>query len=70
MWVVARFVQVFGETWIQESLPGGLIFFNAMVKLKFYYDFLSQPCRTLYIFMKKTEIPFEPKPVNLRQGTS
>nr|BAH70628.1 ACYPI007233 [Acyrthosiphon pisum] len=39
-----------------------------MVTLKFYYDFLSQPCRTLYIFMKKTKIPFEPKPVNLRQG--
>ncbi|CAH1709208.1 unnamed protein product [Aphis gossypii] len=39
-----------------------------MVKLKFYYDFLSQPSRTLYIFMKKTEIPFEPKPLNLRQG--
>nr|AZP23815.1 glutathione S-transferase GST theta1 [Rhopalosiphum padi] len=39
-----------------------------MVKLKFYYDFLSQPSRTLYIFMKKTEIPFEPKPLSLRQG--
>uniref|UniRef100_A0A2S2QYU0 glutathione transferase n=1 Tax=Sipha flava TaxID=143950 RepID=A0A2S2QYU0_9HEMI len=39
-----------------------------MVKLKLYYDFLSQPSRTLYLFMKKTEIPFEPIKINLRKS--
>lgn len=39
-----------------------------MTKLKLYFDFLSQPSRVLYLFMKKTEIPFEAKSLNLRQG--
>jgi len=38
-----------------------------MTKLKLYFDFLSQPSRVLYLFMKKTEIPFEAKPLNLRK---
>lgn len=39
-----------------------------MGKLKLYYDLLSQPSRVLYIFMRKNEIPFEPKLLNLIQG--
>lgn len=39
-----------------------------MAKLKLYFDLLSQPSRTLYVFMRKTAIPFEPKSLNLRKG--
>ncbi|XP_069136424.1 glutathione S-transferase theta-1-like [Argopecten irradians] len=36
--------------------------------LKVYYDFMSQPCRALYIFLKLNKIPFEHKLVALRKG--
>jgi len=36
--------------------------------LKLYYDLMSQPSRALYIFLNVTKIPFEPKPVKLREG--
>lgn len=36
--------------------------------LKYYFDFMSQPSRALYIFFKKAKIPFEPVPVALRNG--
>lgn len=39
-----------------------------MAKLKFYYNLLSQPSRAIYMFMKKTEIPFEGKVVDLLKG--
>lgn len=36
--------------------------------VKFYYDFLSQPSRALYIFMRLAKIPFEENPIALRKG--
>lgn len=36
--------------------------------IKFYFDFLSQPSRAIYIFLKTAKIPFEPVPVALRNG--
>nr|UVC41629.1 glutathione S-transferase 6 [Eriocheir sinensis] len=36
--------------------------------LKLYVDLMSQPSRAVYIFMKKTKIPFETKLVNLAKG--
>ncbi|XP_050435631.1 glutathione S-transferase theta-1-like [Adelges cooleyi] len=39
-----------------------------MTKLKFYYDLLSQPSRALFMFLKKNNIPFEPKPIHLLKG--
>ncbi|XP_012272486.1 glutathione S-transferase theta-1 isoform X3 [Orussus abietinus] len=36
--------------------------------LKLYYDFLSQPSRALYIFLKKCQIPFEQHFINLKKG--
>lgn len=38
------------------------------MSLKLYYNFLSQPSRALYIFMKKCNIPFEAKNVDLAKG--
>ncbi|CAF0819340.1 unnamed protein product [Adineta ricciae] len=35
--------------------------------LNYYYDLMSQPCRALYIFLKMTGIPYEPKEVALRK---
>ncbi|XP_011159136.2 glutathione S-transferase theta-3 isoform X1 [Solenopsis invicta] len=40
--------------------------FFKIMSLKFYYDLLSQPSRALYIFLKKCNIPFEKKIVNLK----
>lgn len=39
-----------------------------MTKLKYYYNLLSQPSRALYMFMKKAEIPFEGKVIDLMKG--
>ena len=36
--------------------------------LKLYFDFLSQPSRALYIFLKINKIPFEACQVALRKG--
>ncbi|XP_063951901.1 glutathione S-transferase theta-1-like [Lytechinus pictus] len=37
--------------------------------VKIYIDTLSQPCRSLIIFLKNTKIPFELVTVNLRDGS-
>ena len=36
--------------------------------MKYYYDLMSQPCRALFIFLKKTKIPYESCPIALRKG--
>ncbi|XP_066900940.1 uncharacterized protein [Halyomorpha halys] len=36
--------------------------------IQFYYDILSQPCRTLYIFLKINNLPFNKHVVNLAKG--
>ncbi|XP_022126842.2 glutathione S-transferase theta-1 [Pieris rapae] len=38
------------------------------MKLKLYYDLMSQPSRALYILLKTSECNFEPKCLDLRQG--
>jgi len=35
--------------------------------IKYYYDFLSQPSRALWIGMKMSKTPFEDCPVALRK---
>ncbi|CAH0563566.1 unnamed protein product [Brassicogethes aeneus] len=37
-------------------------------KMKLFYDLLSQPSRTLFIYLKLNKIPFEACPVALRKG--
>ncbi|XP_014262384.1 glutathione S-transferase theta-1-like [Cimex lectularius] len=39
-----------------------------MSRLKFYYDLLSQPSRSLLIFLQTNKIPFEPVPIRLGKG--
>uniref|UniRef100_T1HYL8 GST N-terminal domain-containing protein n=1 Tax=Rhodnius prolixus TaxID=13249 RepID=T1HYL8_RHOPR len=39
-----------------------------MSKLKLYLDTLSQPCRSLLIFLENTKIPYEPIVVRLGKG--
>uniref|UniRef100_V5H2P1 Glutathione S-transferase n=1 Tax=Anoplophora glabripennis TaxID=217634 RepID=V5H2P1_ANOGL len=36
--------------------------------LKYYFDLLSQPSRSIYILLKLNDIPFEAHPVALREG--
>ena len=36
--------------------------------LQFYYDLLSQPCRSVYLFLKATGIEFEAKELELLKG--
>ncbi|XP_014215774.1 glutathione S-transferase theta-1 isoform X3 [Copidosoma floridanum] len=38
------------------------------MSVKLYYDLLSQPSRAVYIFLKKCNIPFEAKIVNVAKG--
>lgn len=40
----------------------------AVMALQFYGDLNSQPCRSVYIFLKKNNIPFEYKEVRLFMG--
>lgn len=35
--------------------------------LAYYYDLMSQPCRALFIFLKKTGIPYQAKEIALRK---
>lgn len=37
--------------------------------LKYYFDLLSQPSRAVFILLKLNNIPFEPHPVALKEGT-
>uniref|UniRef100_A0A023F806 glutathione transferase n=1 Tax=Triatoma infestans TaxID=30076 RepID=A0A023F806_TRIIF len=39
-----------------------------MSRLKLYFDTLSQPCRSLLIFLESNKIPYEPKLVRLGKG--
>uniref|UniRef100_A0A069DPX0 glutathione transferase n=1 Tax=Panstrongylus megistus TaxID=65343 RepID=A0A069DPX0_9HEMI len=39
-----------------------------MSRLKLYFDTLSQPCRSLLIFLEVNKIPYEPKLVRLGKG--
>ncbi|XP_064612781.1 glutathione S-transferase theta-1-like [Liolophura sinensis] len=39
-----------------------------MAALKLYFDFMSQPSRSVYMFLKASKIPFTPKPIALRKG--
>lgn len=36
--------------------------------LEAYYNFLAQPCRALYVFIKSTGVQFENRPVELCKG--
>lgn len=36
--------------------------------LIYYFDLMSQPCRALYIFLKKASIPYQAHQVALRKG--
>lgn len=38
------------------------------MELELYFDFLSQPSRALYIFLKTCGIPFEPRIVKIVNG--
>ncbi|XP_029296507.1 glutathione S-transferase theta-1b [Cottoperca gobio] len=41
---------------------------GATMALELYLDFFSQPCRSVFIFAKKNNIPFELKHVSLMDG--
>lgn len=38
------------------------------MELELYLDLFSQPCRSVYIFARKNNIPFEFKRVSLMEG--
>lgn len=39
-------------------------------RLKYYFDFLSQPSRALYILLKTSGTDFEPIQIDLLKGTT
>ncbi|XP_059475185.1 glutathione S-transferase theta-1-like isoform X2 [Neocloeon triangulifer] len=38
------------------------------MSMKLYFDLMSQPARAVYMFLRKTNIPFEPKRIDLKKG--
>lgn len=36
--------------------------------VRFYFDFINQSCRALYIFLEAAKIPFEPIPISVLKG--
>ncbi|EDV22041.1 uncharacterized protein TRIADDRAFT_59618 [Trichoplax adhaerens] len=57
-------LRMFSFTLKYESISGKETLFS-MAKLEFYFDPLSEPCRSVQIFLDANNIPYEPKYVDL-----